>query len=78
MCLLPRFGSIFILTLSWNKCLVWRTVHKYERFFSDKIGFLAIRPVLRTVLWNVRFLNCLGNNPQLPGIKRLLVLENHS
>jgi hypothetical protein len=35
----PRFGSILFLTLSWNECLVWRTIHKYERFFSDKYGF---------------------------------------
>jgi hypothetical protein len=46
-------------------------------FLAIRMVFLAIRLVLRTVLWNVRFLNCLGNNPQLPGIKRL-VLGNHS
>jgi hypothetical protein len=57
--------------------MVWRTIHKYERFLSEKNVFLVIRPVLRTVLWNVQFLNCLGNNPQLTGIERL-VLENHS
>jgi hypothetical protein len=57
----PGFRSILSLTLSWNKWLVWRTIHKYERFFSDKKVFLAISPVL----WNVRFLNCLVEVPQL-------------
>jgi hypothetical protein len=35
----PRFGSILFLTLSWNECLVWRTVHKYERFLAISMVF---------------------------------------
>jgi hypothetical protein len=68
----PWFRSILSSTLAWSKWLVRRTIHKYERFFSDKDGFLAIRPVLRTILWNVRFLNCLVEVPQLHGIQRLV------
>jgi hypothetical protein len=67
-----RFRSILSLTLSWNKWLVWRTIHKYGRFLSDKNVFLAISPVLRTILWNVRFLNFLVEVPQLNGIQRLV------
>jgi hypothetical protein len=68
----PRFQSILSLTLAWSKWLVRRTIHKYERFFRDKDGFLMIRPVLRTILWNVRFLNCLVEVPQLHRIQRLV------
>jgi hypothetical protein len=49
--------------------MILKTIHMHERFFGDKYGFLAIRPVLRTVLWDVRFLNCPGNIAQLTGIE---------
>jgi hypothetical protein len=32
----PRFRSILSSTLAWSKWLFRRTIHKYERFFSDK------------------------------------------
>jgi hypothetical protein len=34
----PPFRSILSLTLSWNNWLVSRIIHKYERFFSNKVG----------------------------------------
>jgi hypothetical protein len=42
---------------------------------GHKNGLLAIWLVLRTALWNVRFLNCLGTNPQLL-LLVLLLLTN--
>jgi hypothetical protein len=36
----PCFGDWY-LTLSWNECPVWRTIHKYERFLVNKARFEA-------------------------------------